>query len=93
MLIENDFPLTARLDGVWAYLQDVPNLVPCLPGAELTADLGDDAYEGQVKVSAGPVSLRFTGTVRVVESDDAAHRMVLHAAGARPAAAAPPRWT
>jgi carbon monoxide dehydrogenase subunit G len=81
MRIENEFPLTAPLDGVWAYLQDVPALVPCLPGAQLTGDDGDGTYEGAVKVSAGPVSLRFTGTVRIVESDDSAHRMVLRAAG------------
>lgn len=81
MLIENDFTLDAPLERVWDYLQDVPRLVPCLPGAELTADLGGDAYEGAVKVSMGPVSLRFTGTVRINESNAAAHRMALHAAG------------
>ena len=29
----------------------------------------------------GPVKLNFSGTARIVEADEAAHRMVLHAAG------------
>lgn len=81
MLIENDFPLTAPLPGVWSYLRDIPSVVPCLPGAVLTTELGDDTYEGIVTVRTGPVRLRFTGTVRVVEADESAHRMVLHAIG------------
>ena len=81
MLLENDLRIQAPLDNVWDYLQDVPQLAPCLPGAELTDDLGDGTYAGAVKVSMGPVSLRFTGTVRIVETNTAAHRMVLHASG------------
>jgi carbon monoxide dehydrogenase subunit G len=81
MLIENDFRLSAPLDDVWRFLQDVPALAPCLPGAELTGEQPDGSYAGGVKVSLGPVSLRFTGTARILESDESAHRMVLHAAG------------
>lgn len=82
MLIENDFPLTAPLPGVWSFLQDIPSVVPCLPGAALTAELGNNNYEGAVTVRTGPVKLRFAGTVRIVEANESAHRMVLHAAGA-----------
>ncbi|MGD9986399.1 SRPBCC family protein [Pseudonocardia sp.] len=81
MLIENDFRLSAPLADVWEFLQDVPGLAPCLPGAELTGETADGGYTGGVKVSMGPVSLRFTGTARIVESDATARRMVLHAAG------------
>lgn len=81
MLLENDLRIDAPLDEVWEFLQDVPALAPCMPGAELTGDLGDNEYAGGVKVSMGPVSLRFTGTVRIAETDASAHRMVLQAAG------------
>jgi carbon monoxide dehydrogenase subunit G len=81
MRIENEFTLTAPLDQVWEHLQDVPGLAPCLPGAELTGEVGDDVYEGKVLVRLGPVSLRFTGTARIVETDEAARRIVLHATG------------
>ena len=57
-------------------------MASCLPGAELTKDLGDDKYEGLVAIRMGPVRLRFTGTADITERDDAAKRIVVHAAGA-----------
>lgn len=81
MLIENRFSVGASMDRVWSELQDLPGLVPCLPGARLTEDLGGDRYEGKVLTKLGPVSLRFTGVAELVESDEAAHRLVLHASG------------
>lgn len=81
MLIENKFSVGAPMEKVWSELQDLPGLVPCLPGAELTQDFGGDRYEGKVVTRLGPVSLRFTGIAELVESDEAARRLVLHASG------------
>ncbi|BBF99111.1 MULTISPECIES: SRPBCC family protein [Pseudonocardia] len=81
MLIENSFTVAAPADRVWAELQDLPGLVPCLPGAELTRDFGDDRYEGKVVTRLGPVALRFTGVAELVEADEAGRRLVLHASG------------
>jgi hypothetical protein len=81
MLLENDLRVDAPLDKVWDFLQDVPALALCMPGAELTGRTGNDEYAGGVKVSMGPVSLRFAGTVKIAEANASAHRMVLHAAG------------
>ena len=57
-------------------------MAACLPGAELTEDLGDDKYKGQVAVRMGPVRLQFAGTAEITERDEAAKRVVVHAAGA-----------
>jgi carbon monoxide dehydrogenase subunit G len=81
MLIDNEFEVAAPVDRVWAYLLDVPNLVPCLPGAELVGDDGDGTYQGKVTTRLGPVRLNFSGTAKIVETDEAAHRMVLDASG------------
>lgn len=81
MIISNQFDVAAPLDRVWAYFAHVPNLVPCLPGAELVGYDGDGTYEGRVVVALGPVKLHFSGTARVVEADEAAHRLVVHATG------------
>jgi uncharacterized protein len=81
MLIDSEFEVAAPVDRVWAYLLDVPNLVPCLPGAELVGDDGTGTYEGRVTTRLGPVKLSFSGTARIVETDERAHRMVLDAAG------------
>jgi uncharacterized protein len=54
----------------------------CLPGAELTEDLGGEKYKGRVAVRMGPVRLQFAGTADITERDEAAKRLVVHAAGA-----------
>jgi uncharacterized protein len=82
MLITSEFEVPQPVDKVWAFFQDVPQVAACLPGAELTDDLGDDTYAGKVAVRMGPVKLQFTGKAHIVERDDAAKRMVVDAAGA-----------
>lgn len=82
MEITNDFAVDAPLERVWAYMIDVPNLAPCLPGAELTGDDGNGTYDGKVIARLGPVKLNFSGKARIVETDEARHRLVMHAAGA-----------
>ena len=82
MEIKNELVVGAPLDKVWAYLLDVPNLAPCLPGAELVGDDGNGTYDGKVAARLGPVKLNFSGQVKIIESDEASHRMVMHAAGA-----------
>ncbi|MFC4946515.1 SRPBCC family protein [Pseudonocardia sp. GCM10023141] len=82
MLINNELVVGAPLDKVWTYLLDVPNLAPCLPGAELVGDDGNGTYDGKVVARLGPVKLSFSGQVKIIETDEANHRMVMHAAGA-----------
>lgn len=81
MLIENEFEVAAPVEKVWAYLLDVPNLAPCLPGAEMVGDDGNGTYEGKVTTKLGPVSLKFTGKAKIVETDEKARRIVMHASG------------
>ena len=82
MLIKNDFEVAQPVDKVWKFFGDIPQVATCLPGAELTEDLGGEKYKGQVAVRMGPVRLQFAGTAEIAERDDAAKRLVLNAAGA-----------
>lgn len=82
MLLSNDFEVDQPVDKVWAFFGDVPQVAACLPGAELTEDLGDDTYGGGVAVRMGPVKLEFDGKARIVERDDATRRLVIDASGA-----------
>ena len=45
--------LAASPDEVWRILGDVHLVARCLPGAELTGDLGADRYRGRARVGAG----------------------------------------
>lgn len=82
MLVSNEFEVKQPLDKVWEFFQDVPAVAACLPGAELTEDLGDDHFAGRVGLRMGPVKLEFAGKAHVVERDEAAKRLILDASGA-----------
>jgi uncharacterized protein len=82
MLINNEFEVAAPIDKVWAFFGDIPQVAACLPGTELTEDLGGDKYKGQVSIRMGPVKLSFGGTAHITERDEAAHRIVVDASGA-----------
>jgi uncharacterized protein len=82
MLIKNDFEVAQPVDKVWDFFGNIPQVATCLPGAELTEDLGGEKYKGQVAVRMGPVRMLFAGTAEIAERDEAAKRLVLNAAGA-----------
>jgi uncharacterized protein len=82
MLIKNEFQVAAPVDKVWQFFGDIPQVAGCLPGTELTGDLGGDKYEGRVAVRMGPVRLQFAGKADITERDEAARRIVVNATGA-----------
>jgi uncharacterized protein len=81
MLIEDRFTVQTPPDALWALLQDVERLAPCLPGAELTEAVDERTWRGKVHVTFGPVQMAFAGTVVMEERDDAARRARLSARG------------
>ena len=82
MLIKNEFEVAEPVAKVWEFFGDIPQVAACLPGAELTQNLGDERYKGKVAVRMGPVRLQFAGTADITERDEAAKRLVVHATGA-----------
>ena len=82
MIITSDFEVAEPVEQVWRFFDNIPQVASCLPGAELTKDLGDNKYEGQVAIRMGPVRLQFTGTADITERDEAAKHIVVNAAGA-----------
>jgi uncharacterized protein len=82
MLIKNDFEVAQPVEKVWEFFENIPQVATCLPGTELTEDLGHEQYKGRVAVRMGPVRLQFAGTADITERDEAAKRVVVHAAGA-----------
>jgi carbon monoxide dehydrogenase subunit G len=82
MLIKNEFEVAAPVEKVWQFFKNISQVAACLPGAELTGDLGEDTYKGKVAVQMGPVRLQFAGTAEITERDEAAKRVVVHVSGA-----------
>ena len=77
MKFDNTFAVQAPIEEVWRTLMDVQRVAPCMPGAEVLEQVGDDAYKVAVKVKVGPISMTYRGQVEIVERDDAAWRATM----------------
>lgn len=84
MRLENSFEVAAPIDAAWRLLNDVPSVVPCMPGAELVEVVDENAWKARLHVKLGPIALQFATDVRRRELDVAGGRVVL-AANAREA--------
>ncbi|GGI96485.1 carbon monoxide dehydrogenase [Saccharopolyspora subtropica] len=67
--VQVDTALDVPFDEVWRVLDNVHVLAKCLPGAELTEELGEQLYAGRARVAVGPIKLSFHGIARVLEQD------------------------
>jgi carbon monoxide dehydrogenase subunit G len=83
MRLTNEVTLATPADQLFAALTDVERVAPCLPGASLEGREGD-FYRGVVRVKVGPISAAYRGTVRFLEIDRNARRVVLDARGSDP---------
>jgi uncharacterized protein len=77
--LEQSFDVPATLEASWALLNDVPRIVPCMPGAELTEVVDENAWRALLKVKLGPIALQFGVDLRREEDDETARRAVLSA--------------
>lgn len=59
MRLENEFTVPAPPEQAWALLNDIPRVVPCMPGAELTEIVGENEFKAKVHVKLGPIALTF----------------------------------
>jgi carbon monoxide dehydrogenase subunit G len=73
------FDVAAPLDEVWDALQDVERIAPCMPGAEVLEQTGEDAYKVAVKVRLGPMTMAYRGEVEIVDKDPVTHTATMRA--------------
>jgi uncharacterized protein len=82
MKLHHSTRVQAPPDKVWQFLQDTKAVVACLPGAELTEEMGEDQYGGVLHVAIGPLKLNYNGRVDVTRRDADSRQLEL-AASAR----------
>ena len=68
MEMTNSRIVPAPPEKVWAALNDPDILKACLPGCETFERTGDDEWRAVMAARVGPVSARFTGTMRMTDS-------------------------
>lgn len=77
MRLENSFEVPAPPERAWALLLDVPRVVPCMPGAELTETVDETHWKARIAVKLGPMAMTFGADVAQEQVDEAARRVVL----------------
>ena len=75
MQMTSQFDVAQSPDKVWEFFNDVPRVASCLPGADISEQVGEDQYAGTVAIKAGPVKLDFAGEATIVERDAADRRI------------------
>src|SRR5882757_1996752 len=78
-MVELDHPFTTAkpADYNWNAIVDLERVIPCVEGGRVIEMQDPTTAKAEIKVKMGAMSMKFTGTVAVVESDEAAHRAVL----------------
>jgi aerobic carbon-monoxide dehydrogenase small subunit len=78
--IRQSFTVSRPPAEVWMFFGDLKRVVPCMPGARLTASPAGELMEGQMSVKLGPITANFAGQARI-ERDDRLRRGVILGAG------------
>lgn len=81
MKINNEFTVGVPIDEAWNAMLDLERIAPCLPGASIDEQEGENDYKGSMAVKIGPITAKYKGTVKYEEKDEANRRAVLHATG------------
>lgn len=84
MLLENTLKLAMPPDQLMPLLEDLERIAPCLPGASITERVDDRTYKGRVTIKVGPVTVRYEGTMIIVEVDPVGRRLVMRGEGRDP---------
>lgn len=82
MLITDQIEVSQPLDAVWKFFGDIPQVAACLPGANLTQQVGPDKYAGDVTIRTGPVKMEFDGTAEIRDRNEDTKTIIVDAAGA-----------
>jgi carbon monoxide dehydrogenase subunit G len=81
MRLEHSADVPTGRDEVWRFVNDIPAVIGCVPGAQLTGSVDESTYRGLVRISVGPFSLAYQGSLRVIDSDDDLRTLRMQAQG------------
>jgi uncharacterized protein len=78
-MVELDHPITSdkSIDDNWKLVLDLDRLVPCVQGGTVKEKVSDEEVKAEIRIKMGAMSMRFAGTVTVVEKDADAHTAIL----------------
>jgi len=75
--LDHQFSTGKPIEENWKAILDLERLVPCVEGGSVIERTDSETVKAEIKVKMGAMSLKFTGTVAVVEQDPEARRAVM----------------
>jgi uncharacterized protein len=75
--LDHSFTTSRPVDEGFETVTDLDQVIPCVEGGSVTERTGPDSVKAQIDVRMGAMSMKFSGTVDVIEKDPAAHRAVM----------------
>ena len=75
--LDHSFSTAKPIEESFATILDLERVVPCVEGGRVLDVVGPSSVRAEIKVKMGAMSMTFTGTVEIVETDAAAHRAVM----------------
>jgi carbon monoxide dehydrogenase subunit G len=75
--LDHSFSTARPIDESFETLLDLERTIPCVEGGTVLERTGPDSARAEIVVRMGAMSLKFTGTVDIVEKDAATHRMAM----------------
>lgn len=83
MKLTGTYTFDAPRTVVWEALMDPEVLAKVMPGCEKLNQVGDDEYEGMIKIRVGPVQGKFQGKVTLLDINEPDnYRMIVDGKGA-----------
>ena len=77
VILDNPFSTTKSIDESFQSILDLERVVPCVEGGSVVEQTGPESVKAEIKVKMGAMSMKFKGTVELVEADESAHRALL----------------
>ncbi|PKB79124.1 MAG: hypothetical protein BZY88_14945 [SAR202 cluster bacterium Io17-Chloro-G9] len=71
MRLENTCLIPTDLATAWDLIMDIPRAAACVPGLKEITPEGENRFRAVLQARVGPMGLNFSGTVAVIETDEA----------------------
>jgi carbon monoxide dehydrogenase subunit G len=75
--LDHAFSTAKPIEESWNTILDLERLVPCVQGGSVLEKTSPESVKAEIKVKMGAMSMKFTGTVSVIEQDAENHRAVM----------------
>jgi carbon monoxide dehydrogenase subunit G len=75
--LDNSFSTGKSTDDSWQAILDLDRVIPAVEGGKVLERVSPDSAKAEITMKMGAMSMKFSGTVNVIERDDVAHKAVL----------------